>query len=156
MRLSLRILLVFVAVQSFTGPAYALARSAPRPAISRMAPADEYFGRLKMSILGIRNQLRDLNQRLSFSPGDGAAILGSASFVEDSIRDWERKYPADPWLAKSVYQLTHLYSRVPSNDGRRDAARGLHWLMTRYRRSSFASLAANEIGSLSLGSGNRP
>ncbi|HEY9180755.1 MAG TPA: hypothetical protein VIO32_08535, partial [Candidatus Baltobacteraceae bacterium] len=75
----------------------------------RVAPADEYFGRLKMSILGIGNQLRDLALRLQYTPDKSEAILGSAAMVEDAMRDWEHKYPGDPWLAKDVYQLTSLY-----------------------------------------------
>ncbi len=114
----------------------------------KVAPADEYFGRLKLSILGIRNQLHDLSLRLQFAPSEGADILGSASFVEDALHDWEQKYPADPWLAKNVFQLTQLYSQVRTDDGQRCAARALHWLLGRYGKSPYAdaSTYANGVG----------
>jgi hypothetical protein len=132
-----------------------LAFAAPQPAISathvalasRLAPADEYFGRLKMSILGIRNELRDLDQRLTYSPDKAADVLGSAAFVENAIQDWEAKYPADPWLARSVYQLTHLYARIHTSDAHIKAVNALHWLVTRYRTSPFCTVAQTEVGS---------
>ena len=111
----------------------------------RVAPADEYFGRLKMSILGIGNQLRDLALRLQYTPGQGEAILGSAAMVEDALRDWERKYPQDPWLAKDVYQLTSLYSHVHTAHGHSCAARSLHWLLVRYGRTRYGALARAEF-----------
>ncbi len=108
-----------------------------RPVL-KVAPADEYFGRLKMSILGIRNQLHDLALRVQYTPDSGEAVLGSATMVEDAVRDWERKYPADPWLAKSVYELTSLYARVHTDRGRDDAQRALQWLLNRYGRTAYA------------------
>ncbi len=86
---------------------------------SRVAPADEYFGRLKMSILGVRNQLKDLTAKVQFAPDRGGDILGAATMVEDAIRDWEHKYPQDSWLPKSVFLLSqtlriHSYGRRPA------------------------------------------
>lgn len=117
-------------------------------AAPRIAPADEYFGRLKMSILGIGNQLRDLNLRLRYDPRTGSAVLGSAAFVEDALRDWERKYPADPWLAKDVYALANLYEHVPTGQGRQHAARALHWLTSRYARTHYGRLARLELAAV--------
>lgn len=136
-----------------------LALTAPLPAFSathvasvrfatRVAPADEYFGHLKMSILGIRNQLRDLDQQLTYSPDKAADILGSAAWVENAIHDWEAKYPADPWLARSVYQLTHLYARIHTSDAHVKAVNALHWLVSRYHSSPFCTVAQTEVGSV--------
>jgi hypothetical protein len=113
--------------------------------VLRVAPADEYFGRLKMSILGIRNQLHDLDTRLQYTPEKSADVLGSAAYVEDALHDWEHKYPGDPWLAKDVFQLTQLYSHVHSNEGHRCASRTLHWLLGRYGKSRYAAQARTEI-----------
>ena len=111
----------------------------------RVAPADEYFGRLKMSILGIRNQLHDLDLRLQYDPTKSEDVLGAAAFVEDALRDWEHKYPADPWLAKSIYQLSALYSHVHTDHGQQNAARVVRWLLTRYARTPYASQARGEM-----------
>lgn len=98
-----------------------------------------------MSILGIRNQLRDLSLRLQYSPQKGEDVLGSASMVEDAMHDWENKYPADPWLAKSVYDLTALYANVHTAHGHSSAARCLRWLMTHYGRTPYGSMAERQI-----------
>lgn len=113
--------------------------------ILRVAPADEYFGRMKMSILGIGNELRDLNARAQFTPDKSADVLGTARFVEDSMHDWEHKYPSDPWLAKDVFALTQLYAAVHTPEGTRCESRTLHWLLGRYGRSKYASLAKTQI-----------
>ena len=115
----------------------------------RVAPADEYFGRLKMSMLGIRNQLHDLTLRLQYSPANGDTVLGTAVLVEDAMHDWEHKYPADPWLARSVYDLTTLYSHVRTTKGHARAAHALRWLLSRYGRTRYGALARAQIQSAS-------
>lgn len=53
-----------------------------------LAPADEYFGRMRMSILGSRLAL-----------------------VDDALRDWRAHYPRDTWLPRMEPEpCTH---RVP-------------------------------------------
>jgi hypothetical protein len=113
--------------------------------VIRIAPADEYFGRLKMSILGIRNQLHDLELRLQFAPDKSEDVLGSAATVEDAMRDWEHKYPADPWLPKSVYELTSLYANVHTPHGYSNATRCLRWLLGRYGRTRYGTIARGQI-----------
>ena len=136
-----------VLVPVLIGAAAAPAPAATKPAAIRVAPADEYFGRLKMSILGIRNQLRDLGLRLQYAPDNGGAVLGAAAFVEDALHDWEHKYPADPWLAKNVFQLTEIYARVHSDQGQHSAARAFHWLLARYGKTAYAAQARVELAS---------
>jgi hypothetical protein len=115
--------------------------------VVRVAPADEYFGRLKMSILGIRNQLRDLALRLQYAPEKSADVMGPASFVEDALHDWEHKYPSDPWLPKNVFQLTQLYAQIHTDEGQRSTSRVLQWLLARYGRTPYAAQARTQIAS---------
>jgi len=155
--------LAFVAlVGVLTGPAAgvpALARghhphhfAAHHPALrnlvvvhAKVAPADEYFGRMKMSILGVQNTLKDLSAKLAFAPDSGADVLHSAYYVEDAIHDWEHKYPQDSWLPKSVFNLSQLYSSIKSDEGQRRAAATLHWLIARYPHTAFAATARNQV-----------
>ena len=150
-------LIVFsVAIQAFcAGPAVARAhhvshkvKHAVKHAVIRVAPADEYFGRLKMSILEIRNQLRDLDLRLQFDPAKSEDVIGSAAMVEDALHDWERKYPSDPWLAKDVFQLAHLYSQIQTEHGHQVALRTVHWLYGRYGRTPYAAQAKVQLANL--------
>ena len=85
---------------------------APAAAATRVAPADEYFGHLKMSILGIRNQLRDLETRVTYRGQSRSSLLGKASFLEDAMADWSAKYPADPWIPGFRTRLRLCYVRI--------------------------------------------
>jgi len=75
-----------------------------------VAPADEYFGRLKMSILGIRNRIHDIQQRLAQAAFDRGAVAGQLALVEDAMRDWEARYPADPWSPRFQAQLGDIHA----------------------------------------------
>jgi hypothetical protein len=144
-------LVVFLlAVQAaFSGPSVAAVHSkAHKPALLRVAPADEYFGRLKMSILGIRNQLHDLDMKLQFTPEKSEDVIGAAAMVEDAMHDWERKYPADPWLAKDVFQLAVMYARIHTEHGREVASHAMHWLLDRYGKSPYAHQARTQLGAI--------
>ena len=98
----------------------------------KVAPADEYFGHLKMSILGIRNTLKDLALKADYNQTNAEQIFGSAAFAEEALREWEHKYPRDPWLAKTVAGLVHMYSKVPTVQGRAKMHAALAWLTSRY------------------------
>ena len=113
--------------------------------VLRVAPADEYFGRLKMSILGIRNELHDLAAKAAFSPEKSEDVLRPAGFVEDALHDWEHKYPSDPWLAKDVFQLTQLYSEVHTQNGSRCKDRTMKWSLGRYGHTRYAALARTQF-----------
>ena len=134
------------AVASQTHPAKGKAvahspKKAAAPAI-KVAPADEYFGHLKMSILGIRNTLKDLAQKAEYNPSNPEQIFGSANFAEEALHEWEHKYPNDPWLAKSVAGLVHMYSRVPTASGRAKMHAALAWLQKRYGKTKSVIAAA--------------
>ncbi|HZT14152.1 MAG TPA: hypothetical protein VFA29_15235 [Candidatus Baltobacteraceae bacterium] len=78
----------------------------------RLAPADEYFGRQKMSILEIGNRLRDLAARVRYANSDASDLMNTAAMTEDAMRDWQRKYPGDPWLKRDRSQLALVYKAL--------------------------------------------
>jgi len=55
--------------------------------------------------------------------------------MEESLHEWEHKYPSDPWLAKSVAGLVHMYSRVPTTGGRAKMHAAMDWLQKRYSKT---------------------
>jgi hypothetical protein len=84
--------------------------SAALPALaSGPAPADEYFGPFKESVLEIRNRLmafeRDADWHLR------REIRGIDN-LEVAIEDWYRKYPRDPWIPGFAKRLQHVYARA--------------------------------------------
>ena len=112
----------------------------------RVAPADEYFGRLKLSILGIRNTIKDMGLKADADPPHAAAIvMGSVRLTEDAMRDWEKKYPADSWIPPAIFSLERLYAKVDSDAARTHAKTAMAWLVHDYPKSAAAKIARKEL-----------
>ncbi len=79
----------------------------------RMAPADEYFGRFKESILEIRNRLDAFDRRSDREMLQPGTVHG-LNDLQEAIRDWQHKYPHDPWLPRSMRRLLRDYQRAGS------------------------------------------
>lgn len=109
-----------------------------RLSMADLAPADEYFGPLKMSILGIRNTIKDLGLRYDVNHDIANQTLASAALTERSIRDWEHKYPKDSQLPRSIFFLQRLYTKVLTLDGRNKAKATATWLLAHYGASAQA------------------
>ena len=86
--------------------------SVARAGIRDLAPADEYFGRMKMSVLGIRNALNGLERRVDTGDRNVPAMNGTLALVDDAIRDWRAKYPRDSWLPRFSRERAHLASLI--------------------------------------------
>jgi hypothetical protein len=128
-----RILLALVLAMSFAAPVLA------QPT-ANLAPADRYFGRLKMSILGVRNSLKDLASRADAHPEDAEHIFDKAVLVEDALRDWHAHFPRDPWLPKFAYSLAQLYGKLDYDDARVRRNDTLDWLIATFPESEYAML----------------
>jgi replicative superfamily II helicase len=114
------------------GASSALAQAADK----RLAPADEYFGPLKLSILGIANSLKDETARVDAeTAGDPDSAFQHVTLVEASVRDWETKYPSDTWLPRTVLALERLYAKIESDRSRQHASEIASWLIDRYPAS---------------------
>jgi hypothetical protein len=117
----------------------------------KVAPADEYFGRLKMSILGIRNTIKDDGLKVDADPTQGAGVITSVAYTEDALHDWESKYPRDTWLPHSLFTLERLYAKIDSDVARAKAKATMLWLVHDFPWSPQAKigrveLAANKVG----------
>lgn len=106
----------------------------------QLAPADRYFGHMKMSILGIRNSIKDLSEAAEMNRGEPEHIFDKAVLVEDALRDWQHQFPRDPWIPKYAYSLAMLYQKLDYIEARGRGAAMLEWLDSRYPESEFASL----------------
>ena len=117
----------------------------------KIAPADEYFGKLKMSILGIANTIKDQGLKYERQPEQLANVMNSINFAIDAIHDWEHKYPKDPWVAKSLFALERFYEKIDSEEGRAHAKSTMIWLVhdfpdTSYGRTGKKELAEGKVG----------
>ncbi len=75
------------------------------------APGDEYFGRTKLSFLGMNNIFHDA----AISSGDhttDAAIAHKVADAEDALDAWAKKYPHDPQLARTYYLATIVERKI--------------------------------------------
>ena len=83
---------------------------------SSLAPADEYFGPFKESILEIRNRL------MSFERDSNADLVHRVRAVDNlelAIEDWYRRYPRDPWIPGFAVRLARVYERAHAPHNRR-------------------------------------
>jgi hypothetical protein len=113
----------------------------------KVAPADEYFGKLKMSILGIRNTIKDQGLKVDFDPGNAASTFNAMALTEDAIRDWEHKYPCDSWIPGSIFALEHFYTKIHTADGVRHVHATFAWLRHDYPKHRLLASARREDGS---------
>jgi hypothetical protein len=78
--------------------------------LTRTAPADEYFGQLKYSPLGIHNELVRINKYLD--KGWGYRMEGDAMQVHSAMEDWQKQYPHDMTLPANLLDAYQLLVRV--------------------------------------------
>ena len=123
-----------------------VAKAAPR---CKVAPADEYFGKLKMSILGIRNTIKDQGLKVDYEPEKASSTAGAIALTEDAIHDWQRKYPCDGWLPGTLYALQHFYGKIHTDDGVKHVHATFAWLRHDFPRSRFVQIARREDGQAS-------
>ena len=127
-------------------PAVVAAKSAK----CKVAPADEYFGKLKMSILGIRNTIKDQGLKVDVYPDKADSTLNAIALTEDAIHDWEHKYPCDSWLPGTIYSLEHFYGKLHTSDGIKHVHATFAWLRHDYPKSRFVVVAMREASEASL------
>jgi hypothetical protein len=75
------------------------------------APGDEYFGRMKISYLGINNTYKDG----SISAGDNTTdprLISKLDFATEALEKWAAKYPNDPQLARSYFLGVQVLRKV--------------------------------------------
>ncbi len=145
-------LLLLCAVMCITATA-TLADPAPK---SKVAPADEYFGRLKMSVLGIGNVIKDMRLRVEADADKTPTIFGSLAMVEDALRDWERKYPRDTWIAKDLFALEVTYLRASGDRAHDLAIKTEAWLHRDYPRTAYAYQAHEALARSAVQTSNAP
>ena len=116
----------------------------PAPAPVKVAPADEYFGRMKMSILGISNSIRDTGTREGFDPVGASRYYSSLAMTQDALQDWARKYPHDTWIPRRAYDMSHDFWRMHTSDGDAAANRCRALLFAQFPHDHWTSVARSE------------
>ena len=101
--------------------------------LTTLAPADEYFGRMGYSILGIENQLNHINAVLDANPSSDE--VSTTQLVAESIDDMHKVYPRDRDMPKLLLWCAQTLERMVSPDARATAARLKAILTVEYQDS---------------------
>jgi hypothetical protein len=75
------------------------------------APGDEYFGRMKMSYLGIDNTYKDAAISAGAYSTD-PRLISKLDFATEALRRWAAKYPNDPQLARAYFLGVQVMRKV--------------------------------------------
>jgi hypothetical protein len=103
------------------------------------APADQYFGKLKMSALRIRYETMQLKKRYEthqLLPEQAEHLL---LLTQDAFDQWARAYPKDPWLASTGYAIAALFGELPGATARDHAVALYGYVKTTFPTSSYAT-----------------
>jgi hypothetical protein len=117
----------------------------PSPALRGLAPADEYFGRYNLSVLGIANNIRDAGSRIELGGDIHVMMSGPLTFATDAIKSWEDQYPSDPWIARDLLALEAVYLKVPTDECFRLAGQTEAWLLADYPNTIYAAQARKQL-----------
>ncbi len=117
---------------------------APSPA-SPLAPADEYFGHFRLSVLGIGNEMRLAAERLEHGVDPHTVCEGPLAFASDSIGAWEQAYPHDPAIPRYLLALERVYLEAAGPEARERAVATEAWLLRDYPGSEAARTAEAEL-----------
>jgi hypothetical protein len=115
---------------------------------SSNAPADQYFGQLKVSALRIRYEIMQLRPRYEthkLLPEEAAHLL---VLDENAFYAWASAYPKDAWLASTGYMMAQLFAELPGTDARDRAVRAFTYVKTHFPTTSYGkgSVAALHKG----------
>jgi hypothetical protein len=100
------------------------------------APGDEYFGRMKLSYLGIDNTYKDG----AISAGDyttDSKLIAKLDFATDALTRWAAKYPNDPQLARSYFLGVTVLRKVYTQAEQQTTWQFMQILATRYGNTYF-------------------
>ncbi len=114
----------------------------------REAPADVSFGIYPLSVFGIENAIKRADARAdAYANGLERFDVGPIAYSVVAIRDWERRYPSDPWIPKELLGLCHFYEHVGTSDAHAAATRAADWLRHDYPSSAYAKAADDALAS---------
>lgn len=108
------------------------------------APADEYFGRLKLSYIGINNTLHD--QAIAAGPYTiNSSIISKVGFAEDALLDWQRKYPRDPQLARTFFLMATMQRKIYTAEAQDKSWNYFHKLVDQFPNTFFGKTAKKDL-----------
>lgn len=115
-------------------------------AAATVAPADEYFGPTKMSVLGIRNTIQDTQIRSSGDP-DHVTIKywATLALAHSALDAWAQRYPHDLWIPRNAFLMARLFDHMHTAEGDAAAADCRSILFHNFAATWFARQAHDDL-----------
>lgn len=108
------------------------------------APGDEYFGRMKMSFLGINNTFHDTY--IEAGPyTTNSNLINKLNFADEALLAWSHRYPRDPQLARSFFLAIKTYKKVYTRVYQQKAWEYMHLLVSRFPTTYFGKLEKADL-----------
>jgi hypothetical protein len=122
----------------------AIAPAAPSAKLKAMAPADQYFGKLKLSFLGINNTFRDAGISAADHTTD-PTVVNKVDFAIDALNDWQKKFPADPQLSRTYFLAQITLKKIWIQKYQDKAWSYMQHLLVAYPATFYAKTVKAEI-----------
>jgi hypothetical protein len=111
-----------------------------------LAPADSYFGRFQMSVLGIRNSIKDISLRVDTGAAyDSSSLYHKLTMIEDALLDLKDRFPHDSWLPQLGLGLAQVFAKIPFPAAQVHANDELDWVVAEYPNTNQASYASDML-----------
>jgi hypothetical protein len=118
---------------------------AVQAAPSKNAPADQYFGKFKMSTLRIRYEIMQLRSHYESHKLLPEEARHLATLDENAYYAWADGYPHDDWLPSAGLLIAQFYEELPGSDARNRAIRALIYVKTHFPKTTYGQKAAAEL-----------
>jgi len=125
-------------------PQVAASGIAAQGGLSAMAPADRYFGRLKLSYITINNTF----QHTAIQAGEyttDSGIANKVDFAMEALNDWRNQFPRDPHLSRSYFLGQITLKKIWIKDYQDKAWSYMQYIVTTYPTSYFGKTIAAEL-----------
>lgn len=103
------------------------------------APGDEYFGRMKMSYLGIDNTYKDGAVSAGAYTTD-PHLIAKLDFATEALRRWAAKYPNDPQLPRSYFLAIQVLRKVYTQPEQQTTWEFMQLLVGKYSSTYFGKV----------------
>jgi hypothetical protein len=103
-----------------------------------VAPMDRSFGTYPMSVFGIAHAIHRY---------DGTKHLdaGPIAYAILAIRDWEHRFPSDPWIARELLAMQRVYEHAKTPEGAHYEHAVALWIENDYPSSAFARASRADL-----------
>ena len=108
------------------------------------APGDQYFGRLKISYLGIDNTAHDVAIEAGAYTVD-PRLISKLMFADEALHQWEHEYPGDPQLARSYFLMIGALRKVYTQSAQNLAWAYMQHVIHVYPASYFAKVLRRDV-----------